>query len=1077
MPKREEEEMDTVEDETKNESDLDEDAFENEENEEEEEEEDNMDEGEDEEKLTKEERQALRDEKKAALNAEKKSRKDKKESEKKTKDALDSTRNKANAAIESHIDADKAKRFEYLLKSTTLFQHFMEAPAAATSKKGGGRAKKEDSANADSTAEGSSTEKVSGRRHRKTEQEEDEELLAAKEKKMAIRFTTSPPFIAGNMRDYQIRGLNWLLDLYTNGINGILADEMGLGKTLQTISLLGYMKNIENKHGPHLIIVPKSTLKNWTNEIARWCPSLSAICLTGTKEERTDVIQNQILPGKWDILVTSYEIAIIEKSALRKFTWQYIIIDEAHRIKNEDSKLSTILREFKSRNRMLITGTPLQNNLHELWALLNFLLPDIFKNAEDFDAWFNSGGLEQEMISKLHNVLKPFLLRRLKSDVEKDLLPKKETKIYVGLSKMQRSWYTKILMKDLDVLNSQTLKVEKMRLLNLLMQLRKCTNHPYLFDGAEPGPPYTTDQHLVDNCGKMVILDKLLPKLLAQDSRVLIFSQMTRMLDILEDYCNWREYKYCRLDGQTSHDDRSVMIDEYNKPGSEKFIFMLSTRAGGLGINLATADVVILFDSDWNPQMDLQAQDRAHRIGQKKQVRVFRFITEGTVEERIVEKAEMKLRLDALVIQQGRLADQEKKLDKGEMLSMIQFGAEKIFRGTDSTITDDDIDAILQRGEAKTHEFNEKLQQIKGEDSLQSFTFDTAPQKSLMEFEGQDFRNQGTGFGGIHWIEPPKRARKDNYGVNKYFADIMRANEPKQAKAPRPPKQPKVEDFQFYPSRLFELLEQEVYAHRRAVNYRVPRDFGAEEDVQEEQAKIDGAEPLTDKEKEEMEQLLNEGFNNWNKRDFQQFCKLCEKYGRDDIQNISREMESKTPAEVKAYADTFWSRSDEISNIEQIVSNIEKGEQKLQRRVEIQQALDLKVSRFRQPFQQLQIQYGQNKGKNFTEEEDRYLVCMLQQVGYDKESAYEDLRRHVRQAPLFRFDWFIKSRTATELQRRCNTLIALIEKENEELAEKEKAKKKAAGSTKASASAGTSGKRKAPPVSAASTAAKSKRKK
>jgi SWI/SNF-related matrix-associated actin-dependent regulator of chromatin subfamily A member 5 len=276
-----------------------------------------------------------------------------------------------------------------------------------------------------------------------------------------------------------------------------------------------------------------------------------------------------------------------------------MVIDEAHRIKNEKSKLSEILREFKTTNRLLLTGTPLQNNLHELWALLNFLLPDIFNSADDFDSWFDANECigDKAIIERLHNILKPFLLRRLKSEVEKRLLPKKEVKIFVGLAKMQRDWYTKILMKDIDIVNGAG-KTEKMRLQNILMQLRKCCNHPYLFDGAEPGPPYTTDYHLIENCGKMIVLDKLLRKLQEQGSRVLIFSQMTRQLDILEDYCMWRGYQYCRLDGQTAHEDRTQMIMDYNAENSSKFIFMLSTRAGGLGINLATADVVIIYDSD-----------------------------------------------------------------------------------------------------------------------------------------------------------------------------------------------------------------------------------------------------------------------------------------------------------------------------------------------------------------------------------------------------------------------------------------------------------------------------------------------
>jgi SWI/SNF-related matrix-associated actin-dependent regulator of chromatin subfamily A member 5 len=196
---------------------------------------------------------------------------------------------------------------------------------------------------------------------------------------------------------------------------------MGLGKTLQTISLLGYLKNFKNMAGPHIVIVPKSTLQNWVNEFNRWCPSLKAVCLIGDQETRNAFIRDVMMPGDWDVCVTSYEMCIREKSVFKKFTWKYLVIDEAHRIKNEKSKLSEILREFKTNNRLLLTGTPLQNNLHELWALLNFLLPDVFNNSEDFDSWFNTnqclGDNNNQMIERLHAVLKPFLLRRLKSEV------------------------------------------------------------------------------------------------------------------------------------------------------------------------------------------------------------------------------------------------------------------------------------------------------------------------------------------------------------------------------------------------------------------------------------------------------------------------------------------------------------------------------------------------------------------------------------------------------------------------------------------------------------------------------------
>ncbi|KTG37586.1 hypothetical protein cypCar_00030283 [Cyprinus carpio] len=760
---------------------------------------------------------------------------------------------------------------------------------------------------------------------------------------------------------------------------------MGLGKTLQTISLLGYMKHYRNIPGPHMVLVPKSTLYNWMNEFKRWVPSLRAVCLIGDRDERTAFIRDTLLPGEWDVCVTSYEMLIIERAVFKKFNWRYLVIDEAHRIKNEKSKLSEIVREFKTTNRLLLTGTPLQNNLHELWALLNFLLPDVFNSSEDFDSWFDTNNClgDTKLVERLHT----------------------ETKMYIGLSKMQREWYTKILMKDIDILNSAG-KMDKMRLLNVLMQLRKCCNHPYLFDGAEPGPPYTTDLHLVVNSGKMAVLDKLLPKLKEQGSRVLIFSQMTRMLDILEDYCMWRNYNYCRLDGQTPHEERQISINAFNEPNSSKFLFMLSTRAGGLGINLATADVVIIYDSDWNPQVDLQAMDRAHRIGQKKQVRVFRFITDNTVEERIVERAEMKLRLDSIVIQQGRLVDPNtSKLGKDEMLSIIRHGATHVFASKESEITDEDIDAILERGEKKTMEMKEKLANL-GESSLRNFTMDT--ENSVYNFEGEDYREKKKVI--TNWIEPPKRERKANYAVDAYFREALRVSEPKAPKVPRNPDLPNSAQMQ-----------------------------------KEEQAKIDEAEPLNEEELEEKENLLSQGFTIWTKRDFNQFIKANEKWGRDDIENIAREVEGKTPEEVMEYSAVFWERCNELQDIEKIMAQIERGEARIQRRISIKKALDSKIGRYKAPFHQLRISYGTNKGKNYTEEEDRFLICMLHKLGFDKESVYDELRQCIRNSPQFRFDWFLKSRTAMELQRRCNTLITLIERENMELEEREKAEKKKRG--------------------------------
>merc|ERR1712038_207256 len=392
-------------------------------------------------------------------------------------------------------------------------------------------------------------------------------------------------------------------------------------------------------------------------------------------------------------------------------------------------------------------------------------------------------------------------------------------------------------------------------------------------------------------------------------------------------------------------------------------------------------------------------------------------------------------------------------LNKDDMVNMIRHGASYVFSTKDGDITDIDIDKLLDEGEKKTQEQQEKLAEL-GESSLRNFTLDTKEDKSLYNFEGEDFREkQERDKIGLEWIAPPKRERKANYAVDAYFKEALRtgSNEPKAHKAPRPPKQPIVQDFQFYPPRLFEILDQEIYHYRNSVGYKVPLnpDLGADaKRVQkEEQRKIDEAEELTEDEQLEKEDLLKEGFSNWSKRDFNQFIRPNEKYGRDDIDSICSEVEGKNAEEVKDYAKTFWERCNELQDCDKIMASIEKGEARIQRRALIKKALDAKIARYKAPFHQLRIAYGTNKGKNYTEEEDRFLVCMLHKLDFDKENVYEELRAAVRCAPQFRFDWFIKSRTAMELQRRCNTLIMLIEKEMNEIEEREKneRKKKAGG--------------------------------
>ncbi|KAI9719025.1 MAG: hypothetical protein M1812_003654 [Candelaria pacifica] len=963
---------------------------------------------------------------------------------------------KKHNRLDDTKEDDSIRRFRYLLGLTDLFRHFIETNPNPRIKEIMAEIDRQNDEDAEKAKKGRARAGgAAAERRRKTEQEEDAELIKDEKHGGSAEtvFRDSPGFIqGGEMRDYQVAGLNWLISLHENGISGILADEMGLGKTLQTIAFLGYLRHICGITGPHLITVPKSTLDNWNREFQRWTPEVNVLVLQGAKDERHQLINERLVDEKFDVCITSYEMILREKSHLKKFAWEYIIIDEAHRIKNEESSLAQIIRLFNSRNRLLITGTPLQNNLHELWALLNFLLPDVFGDSEAFDQWFSGQDADQDtVVQQLHRVLRPFLLRRVKSDVEKSLLPKKEVNLYIGMSEMQVKWYQKILEKDIDAVNGAAGKREsKTRLLNIVMQLRKCCNHPYLFEGAEPGPPYTTEEHLVDNAGKMVMLDKILVRMKKQGSRILIFSQMSRVLDILEDYCVFRDHKYCRIDGSTAHEDRITAIDDYNKPGSEKFIFLLTTRAGGLGINLTSADIVILYDSDWNPQADLQAMDRAHRIGQTKQVVVFRFVTENAIEEKVLERAAQKLRLDQLVIQQGRAQQQAKAAaSKDELLNMIQHGAEKVFQSkggtgalaSSSDLSDDAIDAILKHGEQRTAELNARYEKL-GIDDLQKFTSDSA-----YEWNGEDFTNRKKEIG-ISWINPAKRERKEqSYSMDKYFRQTLSTGgrtADQKPKAPKAPKQITIHDYQFFPLELRDLQDKETAYFRKEIGYKVPlpeeypnenesglSEREAERDL--EQKEIDDATPLTEKEQEDKARYSEQGFLDWNRRDFQQFLNGAAKHGRDNYADIGSEMDNKIEKEVKEYAKVFWRRYAEIESYPKYIAIIEAGEEKARKLNRQRKMLRRKMEMYRVPLQQLKVNYSvstTNK-KVYTEEEDRFLLVMLDRFGVDGEGIHERIRDEIRDSPLFRFDWFFLSRTPTEISRRCTTLLTTVAREFE----------------------------------------------
>ncbi|KAF1992507.1 hypothetical protein K402DRAFT_344863 [Aulographum hederae CBS 113979] len=639
----------------------------------------------------------------------------------------------------------------------------------------------------------------------------------------------------GTMRSYQLEGLEWLKSLYENGLNGILADEMGLGKTIQTISFLAFLRENES-FGPFLIAAPLSTTSNWVAEFEKWTPDIPVVLYHGSKPEREEIRRKKLKkPGspEFPVVVTSYEICMNDRKFLAAFGWKFIIIDEGHRLKNLNCRLIRELQTYQSANRLLITGTPLQNNLTELWSLLHFLMPLIFDKLESFESWFDFSALKEKngyeqilneerqgkLVASLHAILKPFLLRRVKMDVEKLMPKKREYVLFAPLTSMQRELYQAILDKrgraflegqaeqrlgtgmstlgstrskrnlsavdGLDTPNNKSAKASRestpgsmtrstraargrrnyqevsdreyfkqleeeedadeepstppeldseaeeeeirvnssknaklqiaaKKMQNPVMQLRLCCDSPFNFyNPFLDTEDQTADETLVTSSGKMLLLDSLLPELFAGGHKVLIFSQFKTQLDLLETYATeLRGWNVCRIDGSVPQTERHAQITAFNKPAHDAIanLFLLSTRAGGQGINLVAADTVILFDSDWNPQQDLQAQDRAHRIGQTKNVIVYRFATRNTVEQRLLEGAEAKRRLEKLVIRKGGVSSSaaEGKKEK-ELLEELQnllrrsdgerFDFEDMMKKGEGLISKRDMEILTDRSD------------------------------------------------------------------------------------------------------------------------------------------------------------------------------------------------------------------------------------------------------------------------------------------------------------------------------------------------------------------------------------------
>lgn len=593
------------------------------------------------------------------------------------------------------------------------------------------------------------------------------------------RIHEQPEYIKhGRLRDFQMKGFNFLAYNWCRNKNVILADEMGLGKTIQTIAFLSWLKHNRNQQGPFLIVVPLSTMPAWAESFDNWTPDINYVVYLGNEVARKTIqdfellIDSNIRKVKFNVMLTTYECILQDSAFLSQIKWQFLAVDEAHRLKNRESLLYGKLQDFKVPSRLLITGTPMQNTLGELTALMDFLIPGMVQIDEKLDVTSEEAG---QKIEELAQAIQPYMMRRTKDTVENDLPPKTEKVLRIDLADVQKEYYDNVFAKNYAALN-QGAKGPKQSLLNIVMELRKASNHPLLFTNAEErilaGSETRQDRlkAIVTSSGKMMLLDGLLAKLKKDNHRVLIFSQMVQMLDILSDYLQFRGYQYQRLDGTIPAGPRRLAIDQFNAPDSNDFAFLLSTRAGGLGINLMTADTVIIFDSDWNPQADLQAMARAHRIGQTKPVKVYRFVSKDTIEEDILSRAHHKRVLEHIIIQRGitdkeskeqtdRLARASKAVaepkNASETSLMLKSLGQKVFAQKASNqqkLEELNIDSMLENAEELQTEGPTALTAEGGEDFLKSFEYvdvkvdlewdQIIPQDSLDQIKAEEKRKE-----------------------------------------------------------------------------------------------------------------------------------------------------------------------------------------------------------------------------------------------------------------------------------------------------------------------------------------------
>lgn len=520
-----------------------------------------------------------------------------------------------------------------------------------------------------------------------------------------VTLTEQPKELGGSLFPHQMEALNWLRKCWHKSKNVILADEMGLGKTISASAFLSSLYTEFNAALPSLVLVPLSTMPNWMAEFQLWAPHLNVVEYHGTAKARAVIRQfewhsrnqsdlnKRSTSYKFNVLLTTYEMVLVDSTYLRGIPWEVLVVDEGHRLKNSSSKLFSMLNTFSFQHRVLLTGTPLQNNIGEMYNLLNFLQPSSFPSLSSFEEKFNDL-TTAEKVEELKKLVAPHMLRRLKKDAMQNIPPKTERMVPVELSSIQAEYYRAMLTKNYQLLRNIGKGIAQQSMLNIVMQLRKVCNHPYLIPGTEPesGSVEFLHEMRIKASGKLTLLHSMLKSLHKEGHRVLIFSQMTKLLDILEDYLaiEFGQKTYERVDGSVAVADRQAAIARFNQDKS-RFVFLLSTRSCGLGINLATADTVIIYDSDFNPHADIQAMNRAHRIGQSKRLLVYRLVVRASVEERILQLAKRKLMLDQLFV--------NKSGSQKEVEDILRWGTEELFSDSSSMAEKDAVENSSNKDE------------------------------------------------------------------------------------------------------------------------------------------------------------------------------------------------------------------------------------------------------------------------------------------------------------------------------------------------------------------------------------------